>query len=144
MPKSINSVTLRKYNPPPRPSDPPSYRSLCQTIFVLYSKPHAAKTRKPSGNRAFGTQRYMCADGAAISETGNERISSTERVSYRARRRCSGAILPVRLANRQGGSASIVPNRCPPANSRRLAPPVRVDGIDAARLCHPDNGSEET
>ena len=44
-------------------------------------------------------------DKAATAATGKDLISLTSIVSYRLRRLCSGAILPVRLANRHGGSA---------------------------------------
>jgi hypothetical protein len=48
-------------------------------------------------------------------------ISSRVSVAYRLRRRCSGATLPVLFWKRHGGSAKIVANRLPLANSRRLS-----------------------
>lgn len=48
-------------------------------------------------------------------------ISSTPIVSYRDSRRCSGATLPVRLMNCQGGSASTVANARPRSASPKSA-----------------------
>src|SRR5262249_41386728 len=54
MPNRTSSVTLRKQKPTPRPSEPPSFRILCQTMLALYAKPHAFITARPSGRSAFG------------------------------------------------------------------------------------------
>ncbi len=48
------------------------------------------------------------AQAVARSPTGSCPSSESESVSYRASRRCSGATLPVRLMNRQGGSSMSV------------------------------------
>ena len=100
-------------------SDP--IRILCQTIFVLYLNPHASMTLRPSRSSAFGTHKYKCAASAKRLGTGRARISAKPSVPYRFSRLCSGAIVPVRLANCQGGSASIVENLCVPRRWSRSA-----------------------
>ena len=58
------------------------------------------------------------------SATGSAAISFHAMVSYRERRRCSGATFPVRFWNRHGGSASTVPNGAPSRPSNPDTGPV--------------------
>lgn len=108
--ENMRLAVFRKRKPTPRPSGPPSFRTLYHTMLVLYVKPHVFIIVRASSKSAFGHHRYKWLLGSASLPTGSSPISSKDIVVYRCSRLCSGAIFPVRLAKRQGGSIRIVPN----------------------------------
>lgn len=77
-PKSSNSVALRKYQPTPDPSGSPSSRVFTHVILVVYRKPQADMTFKPSGSIADGTHKYRCALSATMDATGISQMSDND------------------------------------------------------------------